>query len=62
MDFLAISKYPKDLKHNWSLQKEREAYHAFLDELISVSAGSEIFETVSNHSGQSTGGRWRRYL
>lgn len=62
MDFLAISKYPKDLKHNWSLQKEREAYHAFLDELIGVSAGAEIFETVSNHSGQSVGGRWRRYL
>lgn len=62
MDFLAISKYPKDLKHNWSLQKEREAYHAFLDELIGVSAGAEIFETVSNHSGQSIGGRWRRYL
>lgn len=62
MDFLAISKYPKDLNHNWSLQKEREAYHAFLDELIGVSGGAEIFETVSNHSGQSVGGRWRRYL
>jgi hypothetical protein len=62
MDFLAISKYPKDIKHNWSLQKEREEYHAFLDELIGVSGGAEIFETVSNHSGQSVGGRWRRYL
>ncbi len=62
MDFLAISKYPKDLKHNWSLQKEREEYHAFLDELIGVSGGAKIYETVSNHSGQSVGGRWRRYL
>lgn len=62
MDFLAISKYPKDLKHNWSLQKEREEYHAFLDELIGVSGGATIYETVSNHSGQSVGGRWRRYL
>lgn len=62
MDFLAISKYPKDIKVNWSLQKEREDYHAFLDELIKVSGGAEIFETVSNHSGQSVDGRWRRYL
>lgn len=62
MDFLAISKYPKDLKHNWSLQSEREDYHAFLDELIGVSNGATIYETHSNHSGQSVGGRWRRYL
>lgn len=62
MDFLAISKYPKDLKHNWSLQKEREEYHAFLYELVGISGGAEIFETVSNHSGQSVDGRWRRYL
>jgi transposase-like protein len=62
MDFLAISKYPKDIKNQWSLQKEREEYHAFLDELINVSGGAEIFETVSNHSGQSIDGRWRRYL
>lgn len=62
MDFLAISKYPKDMKHNWSLQTERVEYHAFLDELIKISGGAEIFETVSNHSGQSIGGRWRRYL
>lgn len=62
MDFLAISKYPKDLKNNWSLQKEREEYHAFLYELINVSGGAKIYETHSNHSGQSIGGRWRRYL
>lgn len=62
MDFLAISKYPKDLKKSWSLQYEREEYHAFLDELIGVSGGAKIYETVSNHSGQSIDGRWRRYL
>jgi hypothetical protein len=62
MDFLAISKYPKDLKKSWSLQSEREEYHAFLDELIGVADGAKIYETVSNHSGQSIGGRWRRYL
>jgi hypothetical protein len=62
MDFLAISKYPKDLKNSWSIQKEREEYHAFLYELISVSSGAKIYETYSNHSGQSIDGRWRRYL
>lgn len=62
MDFLAISKYPKDIKINWSLQKEREDYHTFLHDLISVCDGADIFETVSNHSGQSVDGRWRRYL
>jgi transposase-like protein len=62
MDFLAISKYPKDLKNNWSLQKEREDYHSFLHDLINISNGAEIYETYSNHSGQSIGGRWRRYL
>lgn len=62
MDFLAISKYPKDLKHSWSLQDERIEYHAFLHELINVSNGAKIYETHSNHSGQSIGGRWRRYL
>jgi hypothetical protein len=62
MDFLAISKYPKDLAHNWSLQTEREEYHAFLNELINVSGGADIYETFSNHSGDSIQGRWRRYL
>jgi transposase len=62
MDMLAISKYPKDLKHQWSLIDERIAYHKFLDELISISGGAKIYETYSNHSGQSIQGRWRRYL
>jgi hypothetical protein len=62
MDMLAISRYPKDIKKSWSLLDERIAYHQFLDDLIDVSGGAEIFETVSNHSGQSIDGRWRRYL
>lgn len=62
MDMLAISRYPKDIKKQWSLLDERVAYHQFLDDLISVSNGAKIYETVSNHSGQSIDGRWRRYL
>jgi len=62
MDMLAISKYPKDIKHQWSLLDERKAYHQFLDDLIEVSGGAKIYETYSNHSGQSVQGRWRRYL
>jgi hypothetical protein len=62
MDMLAISRYPKDLIKNWSLLDERIAYHQFLDNLLSVCSGAEIYETVSNHSGQSIDGRWRRYL
>lgn len=62
MDMLAISRYPKDIKKQWSLQDERIAYHEFLDNLIAVSGGAKIYETVSNHSGQSIDGRWRRYL
>lgn len=62
MDMLAISKYPKDIKKHWSLLEERKAYHTFLDKLINISNGANIYETVSNHSGQSIDGRWRRYL
>lgn len=62
MDMLAISKYPKDIKKHWSLLDERKAYHQFLEDLISISNGAKIYETVSNHSGQSIDGRWRRYL
>lgn len=63
MDFLAISRYPKDIKVNWSLQDERIAYRSFLADLNSVLCKDAIvFETYSNHSGQSVGGRWRRYL
>jgi len=61
MDCMAISKYPKDLKTSWSLLDERKAYHEFLDTLLTISS-AEIYETYSNHSGQSIDGRWRRYL
>lgn len=61
MDCMAISKYPKDLKVRWSLLDERKAYHEFLDTLLSIS-NATIYETFSNHSGQSIDGRWRRYL
>ena len=62
MDMLAISRFPKDIKKNWNLLDERKAYHQFLDTLVSISNGAKIYETVSNHSGQSIDGRWRRYL
>lgn len=62
MDMLAISRFPKDIKKNWSLLDERKAYHTFLDTLLSVAGDATIYETVSNHSGQSIDGRWRRYL
>lgn len=62
VDMLAISRYPKDIKKSWSLLDERVAYHEFLDELLFISNGAKIYETVSNHSGQSIDGRWRRYL
>jgi hypothetical protein len=62
MDMLAISKYPKDIAKKWSLLDERLAYYKFLDNLLRVSGGAKIYETVSNHSGQSIDGRWRRYL
>ena len=61
MDCMAISKYPKDLKVRWSLLDERKSYHEFLDTLLSIS-NATIYETFSNHSGQSIDGRWRRYL
>ena len=62
MDFMAVSRFPKDLKHRWTLEDERIHYHIFLDRLIGLSNGAQIYETVSNHSGASVDGRWRRYL
>lgn len=62
MDFLSISKFPKDLKVQWTLEDERVEYRKFLHTLIEISNGAEIYETVSNHSGASVDGRWRRYL
>lgn len=62
VDLLAVSRYPKDIRHNYSLLDEREAYQRFLRDLIEVSDGAPIYETHSNHSGNGTDGRWFRYL
>jgi predicted phosphodiesterase len=62
VDMLAVSRFPKDIRHNYSLLDEREAYQSFLRDLIEVSNGTEIIETHSNHSGGGTAGRWFRYL
>ena len=62
VDMLAVSRYPKDLRHNYSLLDERNAYQQFLRDLIEVSNGAEIVETHANHSGNGTDGRWFRYL
>lgn len=62
VDMFAISKYPKDIRHNYSLLDERIAYHKFLAELVTISGGADIFETNANHSGNDLTGRWFRYL
>ena len=63
-DLFAVSKYPKDVRHTYSLFQEREAYHRFLKILHDITApyNSEIIETNSNHSGENTQSRWWRYL
>ncbi len=62
LDLLSISRYPKDIRHNYSLLEERNAYHSFLNDLETVAGNAEIIETQANHSGNSTEGRWWRYL
>jgi transposase-like protein/predicted phosphodiesterase len=62
VDLLAVSRYPKDIRHNYSLLDERAAYHKFLNDLISVAGNAHIVETHANHSGNGTDGRWFRYL
>lgn len=62
MDMLAISRYPKDIRTSFNLLTERIEYHKFLNSLIEISEGAEIIETHGNHSGDSTFGRWWRYL
>jgi hypothetical protein len=62
VDMLAVSRFPKDIRHNYTLLDERNAYQQFLRNLIEVSNGADIVETHSNHSGNSTDGRWFRYL
>ena len=62
VDMFAISRYPKDIRHNYSLAEERTEYHKFLAELVNISNDAEIFETNANHSGNDITGRWFRYL
>jgi predicted phosphodiesterase len=62
LDMLAISRYPKDIRKQFSLLDERIAYHEFLYALDEASSGAEIIEVHGNHSGDSTFGRWWRYL
>jgi transposase len=62
VDLLAVSRFPKDIRHNYTLLDERTAYQKFLRDLIEVSNGASIVETHANHSGNGTDGRWFRYL
>jgi predicted phosphodiesterase/predicted DNA-binding protein YlxM (UPF0122 family) len=62
LDMLSISRFPKDIRTQFNLLDERKAYHTFLNQLIEVSDGAEIIEVHGNHSGDSTFGRWWRYL
>jgi predicted phosphodiesterase len=62
LDMLAISRFPKDIRSQYNLLEERVEYHKFLYSLIEVSNGAEIIEVHGNHSGDSTFGRWWRYL
>lgn len=62
LDMLAISRYPKDIRHNHNLLEERVQYQQFLKDLIEIADGASIIETDANHSGNGTDGRWFRYL
>lgn len=63
VDLLAVSRYPKDIRKNYTLLEEREAYHNFLYRLLEVtSEDTKIYETSANHSGNGVEGRWWRYL
>lgn len=64
-DMLAVSRYPKDMRHTWSLLEERIAYHRFLRELFAITSeieGCRVIETDANHSGSGVESRWWRYL
>jgi hypothetical protein len=64
VDLLAVSKYPKDQRHTWSLREEVVAFHEFLHQLVSIGNAwdMELIETEANHSGNGTASRWHRYL
>lgn len=63
VDLLAVSKYPKDVRHNHTLQYERESYAEFIANIYTILGSSvEIVETNANHSGDGVESRWWRYL
>lgn len=63
LDLFAVSRYPKDIRHQYSLLDERIAYQSFLTELINLTPDdSIIYEVNANHSGNDVNGRWWRYL
>lgn len=63
VDLLAVSRYPKDVRHNYNLLEERIAYHNFLHTLQSIAPKDcKIYEVNANHSGNDVNGRWWRYL
>ena len=62
-DLLALSKYPKDVRHSWGLADEAEGYAKFLYELERVlPTDATLVEIDANHSGNGTDSRWWRYL
>jgi len=62
-DLLALSRFPKDVRHTWSLQDEATQYSAFLHELEQVMPrDTALCEIDANHSGNGTESRWWRYL
>ena len=63
LDLFAVSRYSKDIRHQFSLLDERVAYHSFLKELIELlPSDTSIYEVNANHSGNDVNGRWWRYL
>jgi hypothetical protein len=63
LDLFAVSRYSKDIRHQYSLLDERVAYQSFLKELISLAPDdATIYEVNANHSGNDVNGRWWRYL
>lgn len=62
-DLLALSRYPKDVRHVWGLKDEAETYSKFLYELEQVlPKDAQLIEIDANHSGNGTESRWWRYL
>lgn len=64
VDLLAVSRYPKDQRHVWTLREEVTAFHEFLHEVLQIGNawGIQVMETEANHSGNGTASRWHRYL